>query len=139
VVVGGQGHKVHVFDDTTNTADDPAAVATAQVGIQLHVGRLLLRRRILEADHSQLLQNTQRVRERVRTDGTRWWERGRGAHAPVDLWNLLLSVDIFNVLRHKLPDISLEEYEVTTAWLYKLDIYCTFAPCTVTTKEAVVP
>ena len=61
--MGGQGHKVHVFDDTTNTADDPAAVATAQVGIQLHVGRLLLRRRILEADHSQLLQNTQRVRE----------------------------------------------------------------------------
>ena len=56
--MGGEGHEVHVFDDATHTADDPAAVATAQVGVQLHVGRLLVRRRILEADHCQLLHNT---------------------------------------------------------------------------------
>ena len=60
--VGGEGHQVHVFDDAPHTANDPAAVATAQVGVQLHVGRLLIRRRVLEADHCQLLLDT--VRER---------------------------------------------------------------------------
>lgn len=58
-VRGAQRDQVEVLDVPTVVCHDAEAAAAAEIGVQRDVGHLLLLRRGVEADQTQLLQQTE--------------------------------------------------------------------------------